>query len=92
MLFQFRMGYDLVIARFVSPLLSFIEGLFPFPYADISTPFFGKSRAKIIYFSTYKLPNFFARCVYACCSTISHVYRDLCQKIQNEVGFPCHNK
>jgi hypothetical protein len=55
-------------------------------------PLFDKSRAKNIYFSTYTLPNFFARCGYACCSTTTRVYLDLCQKIQNEVGFPCHEK
>ena len=55
-------------------------------------PLFDKSKAKNIYFSTYTLPNFFARCVYACCSTTTRVYRDLCHKIQNEVGFPCHDK
>jgi hypothetical protein len=55
-------------------------------------PIFDKSRAKNIYFSTYTLPSYFARCVYTCYSTTVHVYWDLCQKIQNEVGFPCHNK
>jgi hypothetical protein len=37
-------------------------------------------------------PNCYERCVYACYSITSRVYRDLCQKIQNEVGFPCYNK
>jgi hypothetical protein len=55
-------------------------------------PLFDKSRAKNIYFSTYTLTNCFARCVYACCSTTTRVYQDLCQKIQNEVGFPCHDR
>jgi hypothetical protein len=55
-------------------------------------PLFHESRAKNIYFSTYTLPNCFARCVYACCSTTARIYRDLCQKIQNEVGFPCHDR
>jgi hypothetical protein len=55
-------------------------------------PLFDKSKTKNIYFSTYTLPNFFARCVYACYSTTTRVYRDLCQKIQNEVGFPCHDR
>jgi hypothetical protein len=55
-------------------------------------PLFDKSKSKNIYFSTYMLPNYFARCVYICCSTTSRVYRDLCQKIQNEVRFPCHDK
>jgi hypothetical protein len=53
---------------------------------------FDKSRAKNIYFCTYTLPNCFARCVYACCSTTARVYQDLCQKIKNEVGFPCHDR
>jgi len=55
-------------------------------------PLFDKSRAKYIYFSTYTLPNCFARCVYACRSTTACIYRNLCQKIQNEVGFPCHDR
>jgi hypothetical protein len=55
-------------------------------------PFLMNPELKIIYFSTYTLPNYYARCVYACCSTTARVYRDLCQKIQNEVGFPCHDK
>ena len=38
------------------------------------------------------LPNCFSRCVYTFCSTVARVYWDLCQKIQNEVGFPCHNR
>jgi hypothetical protein len=54
-------------------------------------PVFDESRDKNIHFSTHTLPNFYARCVYACCSTTAHVYRDLCQKIQIEVSFPCHN-
>jgi hypothetical protein len=52
---------------------------------------FDESRAKNIHFSTYTLPISYARCVYAGCSTTTHVYRDLCQKIKNEVGFPCHD-
>jgi hypothetical protein len=81
----------IVIARFASPLLSCTEGLFPFPYADLSS-LFDESRAKNIHFSTYMLPISYTRCVYACCSTTTRVYRDLCQKIQNEVGFPCHDR
>ena len=67
------------------------EGLFPFSCADLSS-LFDESRAKNIHFSTYTLPNCYARCVYTCCSTTACVYRDLCQKIQNEVRFPCHDK
>jgi hypothetical protein len=47
---------------------------------------------KNIHLSTYTLPNCYARCVYACCSITTCVYWYLCQKIQNEVGFPCHDK
>jgi hypothetical protein len=55
-------------------------------------PFLMNPELKNIHFSTYTLPNCYARCVYACCSITTRVYRDLCQKIQNEVGFPCHDK
>ena len=55
-------------------------------------PPFDKSREKNIYFSTYTLPNCFAICVYAWFSTTARVYQDLCQKIQNEVGFPYHDR
>jgi hypothetical protein len=82
---------NLVIAIFSSLLLSFTEGLFPFPYVDFSS-LFDESRAKNIHFSTCTLPNCYARCVYACCSITAPVYQDLCQKIQNEVEFPCHNR
>ena len=39
-----------VIARFASPLLSCTEGLFPFPYADLSTPFLINPEPKIYIF------------------------------------------
>jgi hypothetical protein len=42
---KLRMQELTVIARFVSPLLSCTEGLFPFPYADFSS-LFDESRAK----------------------------------------------
>jgi hypothetical protein len=80
-----------VIVRFVSPLLSCTEGLFPFPYADLSS-LFNESRAKNIHFSIYTLPINYTRCVYTGCSTAARAHRDLCQKIQNEVRFPCHNR
>jgi hypothetical protein len=80
-----------IIARFASPLLSCTEGLFPFPYAYLSS-LFDESRAKNIHFSTYTLPISYTRCIYACCSTTTCVYRDLCQKIQNKVEFPCHDR
>jgi hypothetical protein len=54
-------------------------------------PFLINPEPKIYIFSTYMLPNCFARCAYTCCSTTARVYQDLCQKIQNEVRFPCHD-
>jgi hypothetical protein len=57
------------------------EGLFPFPYADLSS-LFDESRAKNTYFSTYTHPAYYTTCVYAGCSTTTHVHQDLCQKIQ----------
>jgi hypothetical protein len=73
--------YTFIIERFASPLLSCTMGLFPFPYADLSS-LFDESRAKNTYFSTYTHPIYYARCVYVGCSTTAHVHRDFCQKIQ----------
>jgi hypothetical protein len=80
-----------VIARFASPFLSCTEGLFPFPYANLSS-LFDESRAKNIHFSTYTLPINYARCVYVGFSTTTHVHWDLCEKIIKWVGFPCHDR
>ena len=60
------------------------EGLFPFPYADLSSLFI-ESRAKNTYFSTYTRPIYYTTCVYVGCSTIARVHRDLCQKIQKRI-------
>jgi hypothetical protein len=79
-----------VIEIFSSPLLSCTEGLFPFCYADLSS-LFDESKAKNIHFSTYTLPIFYTRCVYAGCSTTTRIHRDFYHKIKNEVGFPCHD-
>jgi hypothetical protein len=70
-----------IIERFSSPLLSCIEILFPFPYADLSS-LFDEYRAKNTHFSTYTHPIFYSACVYVGFSTIAHVHLDLCQKIQ----------
>jgi hypothetical protein len=40
-----------VITRFASPLLSCTEGIFLFPYADLSTPFLINPEPKIHIFS-----------------------------------------
>jgi hypothetical protein len=39
-----------VITRFSSPFLSCTEGLFPFPYADLSTPFLINPEPKLYIF------------------------------------------
>jgi hypothetical protein len=39
-----------VIERFASPLLSCTEGIFPFPYADLSTPFLINPKPKLYIF------------------------------------------
>jgi hypothetical protein len=72
---------DDVIARFASPFLSCIEGLFPFPYADLSS-LFDKSRSKNKHFSTYTCPISYIASVYTGCSTTARIHRNLCQKIQ----------
>jgi hypothetical protein len=81
-----------VIARFASPLLSFTEGLFPFPYADLSS-LFDKSRAKIYTFFHIYTP-------YLLCKMHIHwllhysprTSKFVPEKYKNEVGFPCHDR
>jgi hypothetical protein len=70
---------------------SFIKGLFPFPYADLSSLFL-KSRAKNTYFSTCMHLAYYTTCIYIGCTTKTHVHQDLCQKMKINVGFPCHNR
>jgi hypothetical protein len=67
------------------------EGLFPFPYAHLSSMFV-KSKSKNTYFFTCTHLAYYTACVYASCSTIACVHRDLCQKMKINVGFPCHNR
>jgi hypothetical protein len=50
-------------SKICPPLLSCIEGLFPFPYADLSS-LFDESRAKNTHFSTYTHPICYTTCVY----------------------------
>jgi hypothetical protein len=57
------------------------EGLIPFPYADLSSLLI-KSRDKNKYFSTCTHLAHYTTCVYAGCSTTTHVHRDLCQKMK----------
>jgi hypothetical protein len=76
---RFVVGF--VIAIFASPLLSFTEGLFPFPCADLSS-LFDKSRDQNKQFSTYTCPISYKTSVYASCSTTACIHWDLCQKIQ----------
>jgi hypothetical protein len=67
------------------------EGLFPFPHANLSSLFI-KSRAKNKYFSTCTHLSYYTTCVYADCSTTTHVHWDLCQKMKINVKFPCHDR
>jgi hypothetical protein len=81
-----------VIARFASPLLSCTEGLFPFPYGDLSS-LFDESRAKNTYFSTYTSPICYTTCVYTGCSTTtSRTSGFVPENTKNGVGFPCHDR
>jgi hypothetical protein len=66
------------------------EGLFPFPYADLSS-LFVKSRAKNTYFSTCTHLSYYTSCVYTGCTTTTRIHRDLCQKMKINIGFPCHD-
>ena len=70
---------------------SFLEGLFPFPHADLSS-LFVRSRAKNKYFSTCKHLAHYIACVYAGFSSTTRIHQDLCQKMKINVGFPCHDK
>jgi hypothetical protein len=69
---------------------SCIEGLFPFPYVDLSS-LFVKSRAKNTYFSTCTHLPYYTTCVYEGSTTTAHVHWDLCQKMKINVEFLCHN-
>jgi hypothetical protein len=57
------------------------EGLTPFPYANLLS-LINEPRDKNKYFSTCMHLASHTTCVYAGCSTTTHIHRDLCQKIK----------
>ena len=67
------------------------EGLFPFPYADLSS-LFVNPRAKNTYVSTCMHLAYYTVCVYTGCSITACAHWDLCPKMKINVGFPCHDR
>ena len=67
------------------------EGLFPLPYAKLAS-LFDKSKEKNTNFSTCTHLAYYTSCVYTGCTTRARIHRDLCPKMKNGVGFPCHKR
>jgi hypothetical protein len=62
---------------------------FPFPYANLKSPFL-PSRDKKTYFSTYTLPINYKTSAYTGCSNTTYVHRVWCSKLKIMSSFPCH--
>jgi hypothetical protein len=65
------------------PMQSCIEGLTPFPYADLLS-LINESKDKNKYFSTCMHLASYIACVYVGYATAARVHRGLCQKIKNK--------
>jgi hypothetical protein len=81
-----------MIAIFSSPLLSCIEGLFPFPYADLSTPFLINPEPKL-----YIFPHICyltaLQDAYTLDAPLHLAYIGICAiKYKMGSGFPCHDR
>jgi hypothetical protein len=67
------------------------RAFFHFPMQTFHS-FLQNPRAKRYIFSTCTHLAYYTTCVYVGCTTTACVHQDLCPKMKNGVGFPCHDK
>jgi hypothetical protein len=88
--FSSYMALMCVIARFASPHAILHIRHFSISLCRLEVQFLQIPELKIYFFHIYVPCILYNMCIHAGCTTTTHVHREMCPKLKNGVGFPCH--